>query len=228
MDDQSWVGVRERVEALAAAPVQDGPSPAVFGANGHRFHLDPVLSPADLAHLEARIGVELPPEYRTFLLQVGAGGAGPAYGVFPVRRTDGVWRWAGDGADLADWSRLAEPFPAEPLDPAALKALVGQCPREEDFEDGDGTEDFDAAYEAWDERWEEVMWNPERTVGAIVLCHQGCALRQWLVISGPERGRMWNDDRADDVDLAPLLDEDGRPVTFARWYLDWLGHAERS
>ncbi|MFF1560684.1 hypothetical protein [Streptomyces sp. NPDC058279] len=60
-----------------------------------------------------------------------------------------------------------------------------------------------------------------------ILCHLGCAARQWLVVSGPERGRIWNDDRADEVDLAPLLDDDGRPVTFTRWYLDWLDRAEQ-
>ncbi|MGW4646637.1 SMI1/KNR4 family protein [Kitasatospora sp. NPDC004289] len=222
MDDQLWVGVRARVEALAPA----GPEPqsAVFGSNGHHFALDPVLSPAELAELEAQIGTELPPEYRTFLLQVGAGGAGPAYGVFPVRRTEDGWRWEGDGADLADRERLAEPFPATVLDPALVEALLEECPEEEDFED---IEEFDTAYEAWDERWGEVMWDPERTVGAIVLCHQGCAIRQWLVVNGPESGRIWEDLRADEVDLAPLLDEGGRPVTFARWYLDWLDQAER-
>jgi hypothetical protein len=30
----------------------------------------------------------------------------------------------------------------------------------------------------------------------------------------------------DDVDLAPLLDDDGTPVTFARWYTGWLEKAE--
>ncbi|MFE2722232.1 SMI1/KNR4 family protein [Kitasatospora sp. NPDC059327] len=180
---------------------------------------------AELAGLEAQIGVRLPEEYRTFLLRVGAGGAGPAYGTFPVRRTADRWGWEGDGADLADWSRLAEPFPAAPLDPTALRTLLERCPQEEDFTDTD--EDFDTAYEAWDEQWGEVMWAPQRTVGAIVLCHLGCAARQWLVVSGPERGRIWNDDRADEVDLAPLLDTGGRPVTFARWYLDWLDAAEQ-
>lgn len=197
----------------------------MFGSIGHRFRLEPVLSPAELAELEAQIGIRLPQEYRTFLLTVGAGGAGPAYGVFAVQREDGRWRWTGDGADLADWSRLAEPFPAQGPDPTVVEQLLKDCPEEEGFDD---IEDFDSAYEDWDRRWGEVMWNPERTVGAIVICHLGCADRQWLVISGPERGRIWSDSRVDQVDLAPLRTEHGRPVTFARWYLDWLAHAEHS
>jgi hypothetical protein len=29
------------------------------------------------------------------------------------------------------------------------------------------------------------------------------------------------------VDLAPLLDESGEPMTFTRWYLAWLDASER-
>jgi hypothetical protein len=72
------------------------------------------------------------------------------------------------------------------------------------------------------------MFAPERTAGAIVICHLGCALREWLIISGSHRGTIWSDDRADDVDLVPLLNDDGKPVTFARWYSDWLEKAERT
>ena len=61
---------------------------------------------------------------------------------------------------------------------------------------------------------------------AIVICHLGCALREWLIISGSHRGTIWSDGRADDVDLVPLLCDDGKPVTFARWYTDWLAKAE--
>ncbi len=95
-------------------------------------------------------------------------------------------------------------------------------------EDFDDIEDFDDATEAWDERWEAVMFAPERTVGAIVISHLGCAQREWLIISGSNRGTIWSDCRVDDVDLAPLLDDDSAPVTFARWYTDWLEKAERT
>ncbi|GAA2782996.1 hypothetical protein GCM10010521_72050 [Streptomyces rameus] len=219
MTDQRWVGVRQRVEAAGAGPG----SSKVFGAPGHKWVVEEPLTRGELAELEAQTGVRLPEDYRSFLLHVGAGGAGPAYGLFPVRRVQGRWRWEGDGADLADLSRLAEPFPDQGPDPQRLTELLAQRPQEEDF---DAIEDFDDAIEAWDERWEAVMFAPERTAGAIVICHLGCAQREWLIISGSHRGTIWSDCRVDDVDLVPLLNEDGTPVRFDRWYTDWLKTAE--
>ncbi|WP_344622396.1 SMI1/KNR4 family protein [Kitasatospora arboriphila] len=217
MADQVWAGVRERVEAL-------GGTGGVFGAAAHGFRLDPVLAPAEVEALEAQLGTALPEEYRSFLLQVGAGGAGPCHGVYPVHRTEGRWAWSGDGADLADLDRTAEPFPAAGPDPEALAGLVAQRPDEESFEDED---EYDTAMEEWDDRMGDLLWAADRTVGAIVLCHLGCGQREWLIVSGPEHGRIWSDNRIDDLDLAPLLDPEGRPVTFARWYLDWLDEAEQ-
>ncbi|MBT2401871.1 SMI1/KNR4 family protein [Streptomyces sp. ISL-100] len=220
MVDQ-WAGVRERVVALGAQST----SSEVFGFFGHRWVLEEPLTEDGLAELEDQIGARLPEEYRTFLLHVAAGGAGPAYGLFPVRRVQGRWRWEGDGADLANLSMLAEPFPEHGPDPKTLDELLIQRPEEEDFEE---IEDFDDAIEAWDERWDALMFAPERTAGAIVICHLGCALREWLVISGSHRGTIWSDGRADDSDLVPLLDDGGEPVTFARWYTGWLEKAEQA
>jgi hypothetical protein len=58
--------------------------------------------------------------------------------------------------------------------------------------------------------------------GAILICHKGCALRQWLVINGEQRGFVWNDHRADNEGIAPVLDQTGNPITFADWYMEWL------
>ncbi|MFD4693709.1 SMI1/KNR4 family protein [Streptomyces sp. NPDC058463] len=218
MVDQ-WAGIRERVGALGAQPA----SSEVFGSLGHQWALEEPLTESGLAELEEQIGARLPEEYRTFLRQVAAGGAGPAYGLFPVRRVQGRWRWEGDGADLTDLATIAEPFPDQGPDPEALEGLLAQRPEEEDF---DEIEDFDDAFEAWDEQWAALMFAPERTVGAILISHLGCAQREWLVISGRHRGTIWSDRRADDVGLVPLLDGERKPVTFARWYITWLEQAE--
>jgi hypothetical protein len=214
-----WTGIRERVLALRGADTQP-----VFGARAHGFELEDPLSPQELAELEAQLGVELPAGYRGFLLEVGAGGAGPAYGVFPVLRKEGTWSWQGDGADLADLGLAAEPFPGR-LGAELLAALHAEVPDQDDFPDADAFGKAMAAFEEETERALETAWSAEQTRGALCLCHIGCALRKWLVLTGPQRGTIWNDDRADDADLTPLL-LDGEAATFDRWYLLWLEDAE--
>ena len=84
------------VEALALHPQRN----KVFGAYGHGFDFEDPLSQEELDAAEAQFRVELPQEYRSFLLQVGAGGAGPHYGIFPLLESQGQWRWEGDGAEM--------------------------------------------------------------------------------------------------------------------------------
>ncbi|MCU7729379.1 SMI1/KNR4 family protein [Actinoplanes sp. KI2] len=199
----------------------------VFGASGHGFLLEPALSADELDDLEGYLGVALPEEYRSFLTEVGAGGAGPTYGVFPVRREPaGIWRWHGDGADLTSVPLLAMPFPVQRIGSAALAELRQGCPDEADFDDLDT---FDIAMQAYDERVVALLWDDASTAGAICLEHIGCAQRTWLVVSGPARGQMWDDPRVDEIDLRPLVGPGGvTPVTFAAWYLQWLDASERA
>ncbi|MGE0399687.1 MAG: hypothetical protein AB7T06_23430 [Kofleriaceae bacterium] len=52
----------------------------VFGANQHGWTFGPAMTSAELAALEARLG-PLPDEYRALVLEIGASGAGPHYGL---------------------------------------------------------------------------------------------------------------------------------------------------
>jgi hypothetical protein len=74
--------LREAVGALAAAD----PGLRRFGASHHRYALSPALPAAELAALEHRLGAALPDDLRGFAAEVGAGGAGPGYGVVPLDR----------------------------------------------------------------------------------------------------------------------------------------------
>ncbi|MFY1691043.1 SMI1/KNR4 family protein [Plantactinospora sp. WMMB782] len=210
-----WSGVRDQVTALAGTP--DG---RVFGADGHGFRLEPPLDPSELAQLEEQLGVQLPGDYRRFLLEVGRGGAGPFYGLFPPRRVAGRWCWVGDGAELTGLDTLAEPFPHTAAGNPATD--LPEPPDESEF----GTdEEFTAAETAYWAHYERVMYDPEHSVGAVYLCHLGCAYRHMLVVSGPERGSMWADDSASDGGFSPLAGPHGERIGFARWYLDWLDEA---
>jgi hypothetical protein len=58
--------------------------------------------------------------------------------------------------------------------------------------------------------------------GAIPICHEGCALRIWLVVSGSQAGYLWRDSRADYAGLTPLCLRNGTGATFSSWYNEWL------
>jgi hypothetical protein len=82
--------------ALARRLVETDPAMLVFGSTTHQYHFGPTLSEAELVAFEARHGIQLPPDYRCFLAQVGNGAPGPDYGL--LRLDD-------DGRDLT------QPFP---------------------------------------------------------------------------------------------------------------------
>lgn len=65
---------------LATLEVED-PRFQRFGAFMHQYHLGPKMSEAELSATERALQIQLPEDYRNFLLVVGNGGAGPGYGL---------------------------------------------------------------------------------------------------------------------------------------------------
>jgi len=212
-----WSGVRDRIDALRRHPDHD----QVFGSKGHGFRLEPRLTSGDVADVERTLGIALPADYRSFLTDVGAGGAGPFYGLFPLRRGARGWEWHGDGAELTDRSRLGEPFPVERVPAGVLAELLAVRPKADDFETD---EELDEAFDEWDERLEALLYQPSMSVGAICLTDEGCAYRDWLVVSGPAAGTMWEDPRCLDQEFQPIQPN----RNFRDWYLDWLGASEHT
>ena len=162
----------------------------VFGAGVHQYRLNPPLPASVVEAFEARHGVSLPEDYRRFITEIGNGGAGPYYGLLPFgqgRRTTRDWESGGLVGDLS------QPFPHV----AAWNLSESFWQGEPDPPPGTPPEEEDRLWEAWDEELEEHYWNPAIMNGAIPICHLGCALRQWLVIHGEQRGFVWNDFRAD-------------------------------
>lgn len=200
-----YTQIRKTISTLAAR--RDGFQ--VFGAKEHQFKLHPVLTEQEIQEFEHKHQISLPEEYRDFLLQVGNGGAGPAYGLFKLGEMDNGWRYAKWKENNGFVGILALPFPHT----EAWNDLQGEP--DYDLEDEDELERQVTAFEA-------NYFNPNQVNGAIPICHLGCAFRQWLIISGPERGNVWCDDRTDHKGLYPLQ-KDGKPrMKFIDWYLTWL------
>ncbi|MFE2043681.1 SMI1/KNR4 family protein [Streptomyces sp. NPDC059477] len=212
-----WDGVRERVTALARA---DG-ARRVFGAwqtygsGGHGFRLAAPLPERDVSEAEAQWGVVLPAGYRAFLREVGAGGAGPGYGLSVLGRGAAGWRWSDVGGDMRH-ERLRFPCPGAEDSVRAQAEHDGREPMASGFVDDDA---FDRAHRAW--LAEDEALSGRLTSGALCLSHEGCGYCHWLVVTGPDRGGMRIDERPADGAFGPL---DG--VGFGDWYLDWLEKSE--
>ncbi|BAU81818.1 hypothetical protein SLA_0864 [Streptomyces laurentii] len=215
MSEDTWTGIRERVLRLAEHPGAG----EVFGAQGHGFRLGPVMREEELLSLEAALGSELPAPYRSFLLRVGSGGAGPHYGLMTPVASDGGWRWTGIGLAFPAQSTPAE-FAGQPFVAPALQdeldALDAEEPEKDAFAD---EETFRQAYAAWDARYDELCDAQE--AGAVFLSEQGCGYASLLVTTGPHRGTVWDDLRPMDRGIEPT------GYDFAHWYLRWLERTEQ-
>ncbi|MDH6140386.1 hypothetical protein P3T35_002394 [Kitasatospora sp. GP30] len=218
MNPTTWSGVRERVLALREAPN----AAQVFGARGHRFELLPPLSEVEVAEAEQEFGVGLPADYRSFLLEVGAGGAGPHYGLYPLQRDERGWAWNEGRGVRSDNSLLPQPFPS-PAEQARLRAAYdAREPVESAFPDEPA---FRVAFRAWDDEWEAL--SATLTAGAVCLSHEGCGYFDWFVVTGPERGTVWVDLGAADGPLQSLARTPHERLGFREWYLTWLTAATR-
>ena len=197
----------------------------IFGANGHRFVLHPSLPEAEVAAFEQRHGITLPADYRHFITRIGNGGAGPRYGIFPLGQISSGHKfrpWQ-DGDGLV--GVLSEPFPADwnvPLPPNELK------------------KNDPAEYERQIKAFEQQFFDSSRVNGAFPICHCGCGMYVYLVVSGAEAGHLWIDDRsndrgylwnapgATDRGIFPETLKNGERATFSSWYCEWLVHPRRS
>lgn len=182
------------IHARLSAARDADPGFQQFGARRHRHRLGPVLGEADVAAFEAWHRVTLPGAYRTFLLEVGNGGAGPHYGLFSL---DGDGLRADDLEERSLAGHLATPFPHTHAWNPDYYVHADERPRPVDA------------------ITEDDYFDVRQTSGSLIIAEFGCGAFHRLVITGPARGEVWFDDRPSDGGLTPETD-------FRTWYETWL------
>lgn len=188
--------------------------PRVHGANYHDFQLRPPCSEEEVEAFEREQQIRLPEDYRQFLLRCGRGGAGPAYGIFQFYELDdGTWR------RNSKWERLGSTLPGNLSDPFPYSEAWNEKPEIDPGLEKKDPEEFERQWSAFDEKYDGPV------NGAIPICHTGCAHYEWLVVTGPEAGHIWIDDRVDARGFKPLTLPGLPRVTFLEWYRDWLNKA---
>jgi SMI1 / KNR4 family (SUKH-1) len=180
--------IRRRIRELAG----EDPGLKRFGASRHRYRLGPTLTETAVRRFEAMHEISFPPSYRTFLLEVGDGGAGPYYGLFRHDGSEENWKPRRLPCQYEPGS-LARPFPhisgfsiPDPVPPCAVHPS--------------------AAADGEDPCW----WN-----GSITVSEIGCGAFCRLVVTGPTTGQVWFEDFDSEDLLSPGPD-------FYEWYMSWL------
>ena len=209
MEDGSDHGFLDRVRReLAALQKNRHALNQIWGAAVHRFQPDPPIAETELAALEAEHGIRLPADYRAYLTQVGDGGAGPWQGLLPIREAIRQSLESSPGG-------LTETFRH-----GRVYHFPGDACRWFQFRDPQKH-----AYVPFPP--DEAM-SPSFVAGSLVIAHGkpkgGLAQCYRLVLTGPERGRVWWDDRARIGALGPCakgsLNLAG--AGFREWMLLWL------
>ncbi len=188
--------IRRIKEKLARITTEDN-TLSLFAAKSHRYQMHPPLPAATVRALEREFGVRFPEDHVDFLMRVAEGGAGPSYGLHPLRRACHV----GMGK--------AFPFPTESnpeRNPAAGHELAEE---EED--------------KYWANHWvrSDHGWSTPSFRGCIALSDHGCASVSYLVITGKEQGVVWDFHGGGDGMWHPS------GMTFLPWYEAWLDGALR-
>ncbi len=185
----------------------------IWGASAHRFQSNPPISEQHLADLERKHGVELPSDYRSYLLEVGDGGAGPWQGLLPIRH--------------------------------AISQSLSECPgcMRRPFLHGAVRLGLDGVRRKWFQFRQperrgylpvslETAMSPEFMAGTLMIAwgkpKAGSSTSYRLVLNGPERGRVWRDERARSGTVGPCESASWGVAdpTFQAWMTAWTEQCE--
>jgi hypothetical protein len=182
----------------------------------YRYTLKPPASEAQVAEFEAQHKIELPEDYRRFLLEVGTRGAGPGFHLlspFEDLKTEEEVRqlsedekqfWDEFGFGIGDLSQL---FPFIGADTTEIVNALEEAAIEQD-----GTHGLENLLLA----------------GYLMVGYSGCQCWNLLITAGEERGNVWYMDGiylpeharfSEQANYIPAADE---RVTFTQWYEAWL------
>jgi len=168
----------------------------VFGAKKHRYKLNSCISESEVRSFESEHGIELPAQYRSFITQIGNGGVGPNYGLFPLAKT---LEHASD-KEYGEFS-LDKEFPHK-------KHWNMQC--------AIPTQDIPPERMQEYETFENEYFKNHHLNGSIAISDAGCGYIYLLVVSGDQAGTVWYDARVSDGGISPST------KSFNEWYGEWL------
>ena len=176
----------------------------VFGADAHKYHLNPPVSEAEVLAFEKKYGVQLPECYRAFMLTVGDAKAkksdfiaGPYYGLYAFGTSVDSLLYEKIETYLKAPCNLSPDMTQEEWEALSDPLLFS----EEDEEDND----------------DKYFAERAKVFGGLLpLGSQGCTYEHALVLNGKYAGRVVN------VDLDLLQPKFAFETNFLDWYERYL------
>ncbi|GHU32613.1 hypothetical protein FACS1894172_09560 [Spirochaetia bacterium] len=171
----------------------------VFGADSHRYTVNPPLSPKEITMFETQYGIQLPDCYKAFVTLFGNGGvsyqnsaAGPFYGIFPF------------GKEL---NCLSD----NPQKSLKLDCRIYPGMTDEYWKEFSKTiEEDDISDEEYEELRDTIFG------GLLPIGAQGCEYSHAIVLNGQYAGKVVN--MSEEFQKPHFSFED----TFLDWYERWL------
>ena len=169
-----------------------------FGAKSHQYQWNPPASVEEVEEFEQKIGVRLPEEYRNFLLLAGNGGAGPYYGLFSLQK---ILYWVEDNMDPKK-------------EPVLYPGIEIPQVDEDEFEDDE--EEYDQMLDDVEQENDSETEGEDYLQGCIPIGSQGDSYFMYLLLSGPNEGRVVYVESELTYVFFP------REQGFLTWYKRWL------
>ncbi|MET1175763.1 SMI1/KNR4 family protein [Paenibacillus amylolyticus] len=176
------------------------PDLELFGVENHEYEMAPVWTQEDITQFEQKWRIELPEEYKVWLLHMGTGGAGPYYGL--ENPNDGVYAVLGYDDEL---NAISDPF----------QFTEAWNWNYDWFDDSKEEEEWEAL--------EHEYFDPKWSAGMLRISDFGCGISMNLVVKGASYGEIWVDDRANRNGIYP--DQywgNTNRLHFLDWYELWL------
>ena len=187
----------EEVKFWVSKAREADPELKLFGASKHKYQFAAPVSLTEVRAFEQKHDIKLPENYVRVLTELGNGGAGPYYGLYPL---DKILNTFVDVWEMPEpVTGKDETFIDDSLTPEKWSEMNRLMDEAED----------DAAY---DLLLEKCMAN------AVMICDQGCTYESMMMCSGSANGKIFN------IEWSEVWKHGPKPthMTFEEWYLGYF------
>lgn len=145
----------------------------IFGSAEHKYLLNEPLTKEQISFFEEKYEVKLPAEYRTFIKEVGDGGAGPGYGLFPLFENES----AHEHINLKNEFLFLEDYDSDTYFEEQVTCKCSDCSK---------CPNKEVCLE-----YEDEMGRVRYQGGSLAICFEGCTFYRRLIMNGERCGEVW-------------------------------------